>query len=129
MISLTPTDSARVLLLVIQHIRQQIKAGPNFTLANLATLLAVCENPGLLQPDIADAVGGVDGTTLARQLSLLAGRSRTEGGEAPLALIYTDRHPQNRRLNDVFLTEDGQKFSQDLSAYFSRVLTRTIDRH
>ena len=47
MISLTPTDSARIVLALIQHMRRQTNAGPNLALANLATLLAVCENPRL----------------------------------------------------------------------------------
>lgn len=128
MISLTPTDSARIVLALIQHMRRQTNAGPNFTLANLATLLAVCENPGSLQPDIGTAVGGLDGATLTRHLNMLGGIKRTDSDSAMEPLVRTDRNMMNRRLNDVFLTPSGVKFTEDLAEYFNRLLARTADR-
>lgn len=126
MISLTPTDTARFLLLLLQHIRTKTDMGPSFTLSNLVTLLAVCENPGSLQPDIAKAVGGIDTATLSRHLNMLGGIKRTDSDTAMTPLVSTDRNPVNRRLNDVFLTKEGEQFANELSTYCNRTLNRMI---
>lgn len=128
MISLTSTDAARVALSLIQFIRSRTAAGANFSLANLATLLAICENPGSLQPDIAKAVGGIGEGTLTRHIHMLSGIKRTEDSERMPTLTYTQRNTQSRRLNDVFLTPEGEAFAAELALYFSRLLTHTIER-
>jgi len=125
MISMTPTDSAHVMLELIRFVRTQTQTGPKFTLANLATLFAVCENPGATQPDIASAVGSIDPATLTRHLNLLSGLSTSEDmGVKPL--VYTQRNVQNRRFNDVYLTEEGQRFANDFAAHFSKIINRTV---
>lgn len=128
MISLSPTDAARIALSLVQYLRQETEAGANFTVANLATLLAVCENPGSLQPDIAKAVGGVGEGTLTRHLNMLSGIGRTADAAQMPALTRTERNVQSRRLNDVFLTPEGESFAAGLAKYFSRLLSRTLER-
>lgn len=125
MISMTPTDSAHVMLALIRYLRTELQAGPKFTLANLATLFAVCENPGAIQPDIGAATGGVDPTTLTRQINLLSGLTKTDEASIP-ALIYTQRNMLNRRLNDVYLTKEGEKFAAEFAVHFSKLLNRTV---
>jgi DNA-binding MarR family transcriptional regulator len=113
------------MLELIRYIRAQTQAGPKFTLANLGTLFAVCENPGATQPDIANAVGAIDPATLTRHLNLLSGLSKSEDMGVP-PLVYTQRNVQNRRFNDVYLTEEGKKFAEDFAVHFSKLMNRTV---
>lgn len=120
----TPADSSHILLALVQFLRKRLKVGPGFSLANLATLLAVAENPGVLQADIEKAVGGVDSATLTRHLNMLAGLKRADSDVTVLPVVRTERNALNRRLNDVYLTPAGEKLMAELATQFNRLLTR-----
>jgi DNA-binding MarR family transcriptional regulator len=109
---------------LLQKLRAETGGGAKFTLANAATLMAVLKNPGLLQNDLLQDVGGIKDSAMSRQIDVLEARARSE--EQPASpLIKRVQNPRYRRSNDIWPTERGEQFARELADYFNQMLDQT----
>jgi len=121
---LNSQQSAHILRVLLQHVKNDLEANPQFTVANLITLLAVMENPEGTQPDLLNVLQleDKDGPVLSRQLRYLQGK-RQGVVQSPLKpVVELSRNEEDSRINDVGLTKQGQEFAAGVARTFNRLL-------
>ncbi|GAA0687529.1 hypothetical protein ISN75_14245 [Dyella marensis] len=122
MSNLTPSEAAQFAFSVIQKLRQSFPDQKQLTLSSTATLLAVLANPGIKQADLEDAVGGVKGGGLSKQLDMFSAR-HDKTSEAK-KLIVKERNSINLKHNDIIVTEEGQRFAIEFATFLNKKLDR-----
>jgi DNA-binding MarR family transcriptional regulator len=122
MSTLTPAEAAKLAFSLIQKIRQTFPDQKQLTLSSAATLMAVLANPGIKQADLEQAVGGVKTGALSKQLDLFSAR-HDKSTEAK-KLIVKERNSENLKLNDIIVTEEGQRFAIDFAHFVNKQLDR-----
>lgn len=120
--SLNSKQAAHVMRALLQHVRVALEANPQFTVANLSALLAVIENPGATQPEIAQILGGVDEAVLSRQLRYLRGKRQGVVQSPLLPVVQLSPLESDNRVNVVGLTTEGEQFAADLAKLFNKLL-------
>ena len=117
-----PQRAAHQLRLMLQTILRSIEATPQFTAANLLTLLAVMEEPGATQPEIyalAGKLAAKDPAVLSRQLRYLRGK-RQGVVQSPLKpMVVLEPKAEDNRVNQVYLTEEGDALRKELARMLS----------
>jgi DNA-binding MarR family transcriptional regulator len=121
---LNSQQAAHILRVVLQHVKNDLEANPQFTLANLITLMAVMENPEGTQPDLFNILHleDTDGPVLSRQLRYLQGK-RQGVVQSPLKpVVELSRNDEDSRINDVRLTKQGEEFAAGVARTLNRLL-------
>ncbi|WP_285401123.1 MarR family winged helix-turn-helix transcriptional regulator [Luteibacter sp. ME-Dv--P-043b] len=126
MTSLTSKQAAHILRVLLQHTRVALEANPQFTVANLAALLAVIEKPGATQPEVAQTLGGVDEAVLSRQLRYLRGKRQGVVQSPLLPVVNLQPLESDNRVNVVGLTPEGEEFAKELTAKLNRLLASAL---
>lgn len=86
------------------------------------SLLAALKNPGTLQSDLLAEVGGVKDTALSRQLDILECVERPGFSVTGKRLVRREKNPRYRASNDIYLTEEGERFARDFATYFNDLI-------
>ncbi|WP_266158370.1 hypothetical protein [Dyella silvatica] len=126
MTSLTSTQAAHILRILLQHTRVTLEANPQFTVANLAALLAVIERPNATQPEVGATLGGVDDAVLSRQLRYLRGKRQGVVQSPLLPVVQLSPLEADNRVNVVGLTKEGEDFAAELTRTFNRLLRAAL---
>jgi len=125
--SLTSKQTAHILRLLLQHSLKELEANPQFTISNLLPLLVAVEHPNVTQPEVAAALNmhpTKDGATLSRQLRYLRGK-RQGVVQSPLRpVIHLEPLESDNRVNTVVVTTEGEKFINDLTKLFNKLLAK-----
>ena len=122
MSSLTPQQAGHVLRVLLTQMRDQLQAGPQFTVTNLITLLAVIENPGATQPDIGNLLNTTDWAVLSRQLRYLRGQKTGVVTSPVILVIRMEPLETDNRVNTVQLTAEGQEFASNTAKTLNKLL-------
>lgn len=124
MSSLTPRQAARVIRVLLQHIKKDLEANPQFTVSNLMTLLAVVENPGAVQSEIGGMTDAGDAGVLSRQLRYLRGK-RSGVVLSPLKpVVRLVPLETDNRVNVCELTDEGEEFAAEMARTLNRLLQK-----
>lgn len=125
MTTLTSKQAAHITRMLLQHSLKQLQATPQFTVSNLLPLLVAIEYPNVTQPEVA-AVLGLDHTkdaaTLSRQLRYLRGKRQGVVQSPLLPVIDLAPKESDNRVNEVRVTDDGERYAAELARLFNRLL-------
>jgi len=109
---------------LLQYTKTELDANPQFTVANLITLMAVLENPEGTQPELLNILQleDTDAPVVSRHLRYLQGK-RQGVVQSPLKpVVVLSRNNEDSRINDVGLTKQGEEFAAGFARTFNRLI-------